>query len=122
MNVAGHSLYGMIREHCNPHTNIVAIENSSNISLSPISMRQLIPAPLLGIIADVVSSQETHASLDSLFMYAGAPGNPPEGSKHVKAQEWLRQVNKDSSVEPLLVAGRADCLADEGPGRLVTRN
>lgn len=69
-------------------------------------MRQLIPAPLLGTIAEVVSSYETHASLDSLFMYAGAPGNPPEGSKHVKAQEWLRQVNKDTSVDPLTIAGR----------------
>lgn len=69
-------------------------------------MRQLIPAPLLATIAEIASSQETHAGLDSLFMYAGAPGNPPEGSKHVKAQEWLRQVNKDSTVEPLLVAGR----------------
>lgn len=69
-------------------------------------MRQLIPAPLLGTIADVVNMHETHASLDSLFMYAGAPGDPPAGSKHVKAQDWLRQVNKDISVNPLTIAGR----------------
>ncbi len=39
-------------------------------------------------------------------MYAGAPGDPPGGSKPVKAQEWLRRVNKDESVEPLEVLGR----------------
>jgi hypothetical protein len=69
-------------------------------------MRQLIPAPLLGTIAEVASLQETHASLNSLFMYAGAPGDPPEGSKAVKAEEWLRQINKDSTIDPLVVAGR----------------
>jgi hypothetical protein len=40
-----------------------------------------------------------------LFMYAGAPGDPPEGSKHVKALEWLRIVNKDQSIDPLPVLG-----------------
>jgi hypothetical protein len=44
--------------------------------------------------------------MDSLFMYAGAPGDPPEGSKHVKAQEWLRRVNTDRSVQPLQILGR----------------
>ena len=44
--------------------------------------------------------------MDSLFMYAGAPGDPPEGSKHVKAQEWLRRVNTDGSVQPLQILGR----------------
>jgi hypothetical protein len=68
-------------------------------------MRQTIPAPLLATIADITSSRETHASLNSLFMYAGAPGDPPEGSKPVKAEEWLRQANKDSAVDPLAVAG-----------------
>lgn len=39
-------------------------------------------------------------------MYAGAPGDPPDGSKHVKALEWLRLINKDSSIEPLTVLGQ----------------
>lgn len=64
-----------------------------------------IPSPLIGVIAEIVAARETHASLDSLFMYANAPGNPPEGSKHVKALEWLRQVNKESP-QPLQVLGR----------------
>lgn len=53
-----------------------------------------------------MARRETHVTLDSLFMYAGAPGDPPEGSKHAKALEWLRRINKTESVEPLRVLGR----------------
>jgi hypothetical protein len=69
-------------------------------------MRTRIPAPVIAVVADTLSDSETHASMDSLFMYAGAPGDPPDGSKIVKAQEWLRRVNKDDSVQPLEVLGR----------------
>jgi hypothetical protein len=69
-------------------------------------MRQEIPGPVLSVVADILSTAETHASLDSLFMYAEAPGDPPEGSKHVKALSWLRRVNKDTDVDPLKVLGR----------------
>lgn len=68
-------------------------------------MRKLIPSPVIAVVAEIVSERETHASLDSLFMYAGAPGDPPEGSKHVKALEWLRSVNKDLDIDPLTVLG-----------------
>lgn len=37
-------------------------------------------------------------------MYAGAPGDPPEGSKHAKALEWLRRTNREQD-EPLAVLG-----------------
>jgi hypothetical protein len=57
-------------------------------------MAKQIPAPLIAVVSDIVSVCETHASLNSLFMYAEAPGDPPDGSKHVKAQAWLRVVNK----------------------------
>lgn len=69
-------------------------------------MAKLIPQPLIAATADICSACETHASLNSLFMYAGAPGEPPEGSKTVKAQEWLRRTNKDATVRPLEVLGR----------------
>lgn len=69
-------------------------------------MRTPIPAPVISVVADIASSRETHASLDSLFMYAAAPGDPPDGSKHVKALEWLRRVNKDETVDPLTVLGK----------------
>jgi hypothetical protein len=69
-------------------------------------MRTLIPAAVIAVYSEIVSKRESHATLDSLFMYAGAPGDPPEGSKHAKAQEWMRRVNKTESVEPLRVLGR----------------
>ncbi|WP_307658651.1 abortive infection family protein [Variovorax paradoxus] len=68
-------------------------------------MARLIPPPLLAIVSNIVSTVETHASMNSLFMYAEAPGEPPDGSKHVKAQEWLRHTNKQHP-EPLAVLGR----------------
>jgi hypothetical protein len=49
---------------------------------------------------------ETHASLDSLFMYAEAPGDPPPGTKPQKVQQWLRLINKDETVNPLDILGR----------------
>ncbi len=64
-----------------------------------------IPGPMIALLSDYISANETHASMDSLFLYADAPGEPPEGSKAVKAQEWLRRVNKES-VFPLATLGR----------------
>lgn len=69
-------------------------------------MRRIIPAPLLSVCAEIAARRETHATLDSLFIYAGAPGDPPPGSKQAKALEWLRITNKDESVQPLDVLGR----------------
>ena len=69
-------------------------------------MRKQIPAPVIAAVTEMLSQRTTHASLDNLFMHAGAPGEPPTGSKWVKAQEWLRRVNRDESVKPLDVLGR----------------
>ena len=69
-------------------------------------MRREIPSPVIAVIAEVIVSSETHATLDSLFMYADAPGDPPTGSKQAKALAWLRRVNKDESVNPLQILGR----------------
>lgn len=66
----------------------------------------MIPAYVISAIADVVSQVETRASLDSLFMYADAPGDPPEGSKAVKALEWLRRINKESAEDAASIIGR----------------
>ncbi|MFD2644114.1 abortive infection family protein [Pseudomonas japonica] len=65
-----------------------------------------IPSYLISAIADTVAESETHASLDSLFMYADAPGEPPDGSKAAKALEWLRRINKENGIDRLLVLGR----------------
>jgi hypothetical protein len=69
-------------------------------------VRRIIPQFIIGILAEILSQWESHASLDSLFMYANAPGEPPEGSKPVKVQEWLRRVNKTENINPLEVLGR----------------
>jgi len=71
-------------------------------------MSKPIPAPLVAVVSDLVALRETHASLNSLFMYADASGEPPDGSKHVKAQDWLRITNKDHK-EPLSVLGKIIC-------------
>lgn len=69
-------------------------------------MRRVIPAPVMSVCAEITASRETHATLDSLFTYAGASGDPPAGSKPAKALEWLRVTNKDHDAKPLDVLGR----------------
>lgn len=69
-------------------------------------MRRPIPAAVLSVCAEITANRETHATLDSLYTYAGAPGEPPPGSKPAKAQAWLRVTNKDVNVKPLEVLGR----------------
>jgi Abortive infection C-terminus len=70
------------------------------------TMNRQIPAPVLAVCAEIAANRETHATLDSLFTYAGAPGEPPLGSKPAKALAWLRIANKDESINPLDVLGR----------------
>lgn len=69
-------------------------------------MRKPIPAPVIAVLSDLVASEETHATMDSLFMHAGAPGDPPPESKHAKALAWLRRSNKDEEVNPMEVLGQ----------------
>ncbi|CNE38120.1 abortive infection family protein [Yersinia kristensenii] len=68
-------------------------------------MQDQIPQPLISIVADYISNAEVHASLNNLFAYADAPGEPPDGSKATKALEWLRRINKESP-EPFVVLGK----------------
>jgi hypothetical protein len=68
-------------------------------------MTKNIPAPVIAITSELVSQFETHATLDSLFMHAGAPGDPPEESKHAKSLTWLRRTNRTEGVNPLEVLG-----------------
>ena len=68
-------------------------------------MRKKIPAPVIAVLSDSLYDIETHASLDNLFFYADAPGDPPEGSKPVKTQAWLRRINKESDF-PLDILGK----------------
>jgi hypothetical protein len=79
-------------------------------------MRKLIPAPVIAALSDVLEEALTHAGISNLLMHAGAPGDPPQGNKQIKVQEWLRRVNRDYAVEAHEVLGRvvepvleADC-------------
>ena len=80
-------------------------------------MNKTIPAPIIAIVSELVSKYETHATLDSLFMHAGAPGDPPPESKHAKALEWLRRTNKDPDIIPIEVLGLIiEGYIEEEPG------
>lgn len=68
-------------------------------------MKVEIPAPIISVVAKHISTVRTHAEIDSLFMYSDAPGDPPDGSKPVKCQEWLRRINIESN-DPLAVLGK----------------
>lgn len=68
-------------------------------------MKKEIPAPIIAVISQNLPDIETHASLDNLFLYADAPGDPPKGSKPVKVQSWLRIINKECDY-PLKVLGK----------------
>jgi len=46
-------------------------------------MRKPIPAPVVAAVTEMLSQRTTHASLDNLFMHAGAPGESPEGNKWI---------------------------------------
>ncbi|MGJ3701729.1 abortive infection family protein [Variovorax sp. AFSI2.2] len=77
-------------------------------------MAQLIPQPLVAVIAELVAHAETHATLHGLFMHAEASGDAPDGNKLAKAQDWLRNTNK-RHPEPLAVAGGIICGYMEDP-------
>lgn len=69
-------------------------------------MRSRIPAHTIGLLAEILVETETHGTLDTLFMQAGAPGDPPGGTKPAKIRQWLQLTNADPSVEPLEILGR----------------
>ncbi|CAN7780979.1 abortive infection family protein [Cupriavidus necator] len=69
-------------------------------------MRTLIPSPVIAVVAEILERRETHATMNSLFWYADAPGDAPEGNKRAKATEWLRRVNKHPNADPMRVLGK----------------
>lgn len=47
----------------------------------------------------------SHASLDHLFISAGAPGEPPPLAHHAKWKEWLFRAGQDPNVDSLNILG-----------------
>lgn len=68
-------------------------------------MKELIPNVVIAVVAEILADRETHATLNRLFLYSGAPDIAIEGSKSVKALEWLRAVNNQAE-DPLAVLGK----------------
>lgn len=67
-------------------------------------MGRQIPQPVIAVLSDHMAFIETHATMNSVFMYADAPGDAPDMAKPAKAQEWLRRINKECD-NPLDVLG-----------------
>src|SRR6266496_2322562 len=76
--------------------------HSSSLSLGT-QMAQIPPA-LIGTTGPILDAHYTHAELNSLFMQAGFPGDPPEGNKTQKCLSWLRRANAECA-EPLSLFG-----------------
>jgi len=65
-----------------------------------------IPNSVIGAVSEIVGHfYYSHSKLNSLFMEAGAPGDPPDGNCVAKCMAWLQRCNTDQSVEPLVVLG-----------------
>lgn len=66
----------------------------------------LIPPSVIGTTAPIIAERNTHAELNSLFYSAGFGGDPPDGNKLHKCQEWLRAANKFDPENALVLFGK----------------
>ncbi|HFK8542648.1 TPA: abortive infection family protein [Proteus mirabilis] len=73
--------------------------------LGGLEVKKEIPQTIISVVAEYVSTVESHAKLDSLFIYANAPLDAPLGSKLAKSTEWLMRINKECDY-PLSVLGK----------------
>ena len=60
---------------------------------------------LCAVVGEVLASTGSHATLDELFLSAGAPGEPPALSHGSKWKSWLFRVGQDPNVDSLAVLG-----------------
>lgn len=69
-------------------------------------MRNVIPSPVIAVVSEVLGEHYySHGKLNTLFLEAGAPGEPPEGNCIQKCSSWLKRTNTDPKVSPLNVLG-----------------
>jgi len=69
-------------------------------------MKEHLPSPLIATVSKILANHYTHNELDTQFMYADAPGEPPPVSKPAKIKEWLIRCNKDTETDPFSVLGK----------------
>ncbi|EPH6761937.1 transposase [Cronobacter dublinensis] len=60
---------------------------------------------LCKVVGDVIASTGSHASLESLFFSAGAPGSAPAGPHSTKWKDWLYFIGQDPNTDSLSVLG-----------------
>ena len=60
---------------------------------------------LCAVVGDVLASTGSHATLEALFLSAGAPGEPPALAHHSKWKDWIFRIGQDPSVDSLVVLG-----------------
>jgi len=73
-----------------------------------------LPRAVCAVVAQVLRG--SHASLDSLFFSAGAPGPPPDLSHGSKWKDWLFRAGSDPNVDSLSVLGNVlEEFMDVGP-------
>jgi hypothetical protein len=57
------------------------------------------------VVGDVLATTGSHATLDELFLSAGAPGEPPALSHGSKWKSWLFRTGQDPNVDSIKVLG-----------------
>jgi hypothetical protein len=62
-----------------------------------------LPRAVCAVVSEVLRG--SHATLDSLFLTAGAPGPPPDLSHATKWKDWLFRAGADPNVDSLAVLG-----------------
>lgn len=62
-----------------------------------------LPMAVCAAVTEVLTG--SHATLDALFMSAGAPGPPPDLAHHSKWKIWLFSAGKDPNVDSLALVG-----------------
>lgn len=60
---------------------------------------------LCAVVGEIIAGTGSHASLDTLFLTAGAPGEPPPLAHHSKWKEWLFRAGQDPNLDSLVVLG-----------------
>jgi hypothetical protein len=61
---------------------------------------------VIDVVSEVLGWHYTHSHLEALFKEAGAPGEAPIGNKVDKCSGWMRMVNSDPNVDPLMILGK----------------
>lgn len=73
-----------------------------------------LPRAVCAVVSEVLRG--SHATLDSLFETAGAPGPPPNLSHTTKWKDWLFRAGSDPNVDSLSVLGNVlEEFMDIGP-------